>query len=79
MPVMPQMRPELETIFSRYENGGNLLGSLYLQVGTALLHGIRWIFMISAILMVALSVLNLLLKDVPLRHGPPPPSESVGH
>jgi EmrB/QacA subfamily drug resistance transporter len=77
--LLPQLRPELETIFSRYENGADLLRSLYTKVGVALLRGIQWIFFISAALMVGLSVLNLLLKDVPLRHGPAPPSDSVGH
>jgi hypothetical protein len=35
-----------------------------------LLGGIRWIFFISAVLMVGLFILNLLIKDVPLQHGP---------
>ena len=77
--LLPQLRPQLETIFSHYENGAHLLDTLYASVGTALLRGIRWIFIISAGLMVVLSILNLLLKDVPLRHGPPPASDSVGH
>ena len=77
--LLPQLRPQLETIFSRYENGADLLGTLYANVGTALLRGIQWIFFISAILMVGLSILNLLLKDVPLRHGPPSSSDSVAH
>jgi EmrB/QacA subfamily drug resistance transporter len=77
--LLPQLRPQLETIFSRYDNGAHLLDTLYASVGTALLGGIRWIFIISAVLMAALSILNLLLKDVPLRHGPPPSSEPPAH
>jgi EmrB/QacA subfamily drug resistance transporter len=77
--LLPQLRPELETVFSRYENGAHLLDSLYSNVGTALLGGIRWVFVISAGLMVVLSIMNLLLKDAPLRHGPPSASDSVGH
>jgi len=77
--LLPQLRPQLETIFSHYENGAHLLDTLYVSVGAALLRGIRWIFIISAVLMAALSILNLLLKDVPLRHGPPPSSEPAAH
>ena len=52
----------------------------YPWVSTAyLLGGIQWIFLISAVLMVALSAMNLLLKDVPLRHGPAPSSEPPAH
>jgi hypothetical protein len=75
--LLPQLRPQLEEAFSHYENGPHVLETLYSKVGTALAGGIEWIFMISAGLMVGLFVLNLLIKDVPLRHGPvaPPPAE----
>jgi EmrB/QacA subfamily drug resistance transporter len=72
--LLPQMRPQLEATFSHYENGSHLLETLYASVGTALLGGIQWIFLISAVLMGGLFFLNLMIKDVPLRHGPPPPS-----
>ncbi|HEX4999149.1 MAG TPA: MDR family MFS transporter [Terriglobia bacterium] len=68
--LLPQMRPSLEQTFSHYENGPALLQDLYGRTGVALLGGIREIFLISAILMVALLVLNAFVKDVPLRHGP---------
>ncbi len=77
--LLPQMRPELEKTFRNYQDGTYLLNSLYAKVGAALLHGLQWIFVISAILMVSLSILNLLLKDVRLRHGPPTASESAIH
>ena len=73
--LLPQMRPALEATFSHYENGPHVLETLYMRVGTALMGGIQWIFLISAILMGALFILNLMIKDVPLRHGPPPASE----
>jgi MFS family permease len=73
--LLPEMRPQLEAAFSRYENGSHVLQRLYANVGTALLGGIEWIFTISAVLTVGLFVLNLLIKDVPLRHGPAPPAE----
>jgi EmrB/QacA subfamily drug resistance transporter len=72
--LLPELRPQLETRFSQYQNGPQALETLYASVGKALLGGIEWIFRISAVLMVALVALNLMIKDVPLRHGPPPPS-----
>ena len=69
--MLSQIRPHLEASFSRYENGSQILETLYANVGTALLRGLQWIFLISAVLMVALFMLNFLLKDVRLRHGPP--------
>jgi EmrB/QacA subfamily drug resistance transporter len=77
--LLQQMRPQLEATFSRFDNGPHLLETLYATVGTALLGGIQWIFLISAVLMVGLSILNLMLKDVPLRHGSPPSSETAAH
>jgi len=68
--LLPQMRPKLEASFSRLPNGPQMLEGLYARVGPALLAGLRWIFLTSAALMVALFVMNLLIKDVPLRHGP---------
>ena len=73
--LLPQLHPQLEAIFSRYENGPHLLATMYANVGTALLGGIQWIFMISALLMVLLFILNLMIKDVPLHHGSHPSPE----
>jgi EmrB/QacA subfamily drug resistance transporter len=73
--LLPELRPQLEETFSHYENGPHVLETLYANVGTALLGGIQWIFLISAVLMAGLFILNLLIKDVPLRHGPAPPTE----
>jgi EmrB/QacA subfamily drug resistance transporter len=77
--LLSQMRPQLETIFSRYEDGPRILQNLYKNVGIALLGGIQKIFLISAILMVGLLILNGLIKDVPLRHGPVSGSEPPAH
>src|SRR5881296_146772 len=46
--LLPQLRPELETVFSRYENGAQLLDTSYHNVGKALLGGIRSIWVICA-------------------------------
>jgi EmrB/QacA subfamily drug resistance transporter len=77
--LLPQMRPQLEATFSQFHNGPLVLERLYASVGPALLDGIRWIFLISAILMIGLFVMNLLIKDVPLRHGQVSSSEPSGH
>jgi EmrB/QacA subfamily drug resistance transporter len=74
--LLPQMHSQLETVFSHYENGTQLLATMYANVGTALLGGIQWIFLISAFLMVLLFILNLMIKDIPLRHGPHPSPET---
>jgi len=68
--LLSQMRPQLQTTFSRLKNGPQVLERLYASVGPALLGGIRWIFLISAFLVVVVLAMNLLIKDVPLRHGP---------
>jgi hypothetical protein len=77
--LLPQMRPQLEATFSRLNNGPHMLETLYASVPLSLLGGIQWIFRISAVLMVALFLLNLTMKDVPLRHGPVSSSEPPGH
>src|ERR1041385_9150828 len=59
--LLPLMRPQLEATFSHYENGPHLLETLYMKVGTALLGGIQWIFLISAVLMAGLFLLNLMI------------------
>ena len=73
--LLAQMRPQLEATFSRFDDGPHVLNVLYASVGPALLGGIQWIFLISAVLMIGLFILNLLIKDVPLRHGPVASSE----
>jgi EmrB/QacA subfamily drug resistance transporter len=73
--LLPQLHSQLESEFSHYENGSHLLSTMYASVGTSLLGGIQWIFLISAVLMILLFILNLMIKDVPLRHGPQVSSE----
>src|SRR5262245_48426701 len=62
--LLPQMRPQLEATFNELNNGRHVLDVLYASVAPALLGGIHWIFLISALLMVALLLLNLLMRDV---------------
>src|SRR4030095_6507273 len=64
--LLPQMRPQLAATFSTLNDCRHVLDVLYASVAPSLLGGIHWIFLISALLMVALLLLNLLMKDVPL-------------
>ena len=68
-PLLAQMRPQLEATFSRFENGASLLQVLFANVRTALLHGTQLVFLSSAIVMTMGIVLNVFLKNVPLRHS----------
>ena len=61
------MRPQIEALFSRYPNGLDLMQALMLNVRESLVHGLHLIFVSSACVMGGAVVLNLLLKNVPLR------------
>ncbi len=75
--MLPQMMPQLDGIFSRLPGGMDLLKSLLGNVRMALVHGINLIFVSSAVIMGAAVVLNLLLRNVRLRHGEPAPEVNV--
>lgn len=77
--MLAQMRPQLEATFSHYANGLSLLQTLFANVRMALVHGIQLIFISSAIVMTAAVVLNILLKNVPLRHGHAPQISTSEH
>lgn len=69
---LAQVRPQLDAMFSRYAGGADLLRTLLENVRAALVHGIKLIFISSAIVMTAAIILNLMLRNVPLRHGRAP-------
>jgi MFS family permease len=75
--LLAQLRPKLEETFGRVPDGLNLLQALFLKVRTALLHGLQEIFFASAVVMCAAVVLNIMLRNVPLRrhHAPAPEPE----
>jgi hypothetical protein len=77
--LLLQMRPQLEGVFSHYAGGLDLMRVLMANVRTALIHGLHLIFVSSAVLMTGAVVLNLLLKNVPLRshHGPAPAEQAL--
>jgi EmrB/QacA subfamily drug resistance transporter len=72
--LLQQLRPRLEAEFGRSPGGIELLNRLFANVRVALIHGLNLIFVSSAVIMTAAVVLNLLLKNVPLRrhHAPEP-------
>ncbi|HJT86988.1 MAG TPA: MDR family MFS transporter [Bryobacteraceae bacterium] len=75
--MLPQLRPQLDATFSQYERGLSLLQTILANVRMALLHGIQLIFLLSAVVMCLAIVLNLALRNVPLRAGAAEPAPSV--
>jgi len=81
--LLAQLRPQLEFAFRRFPGGENLLASLFGNVRVALLHGLHLVFLSAAVVMCAAVVLNIFLRNVPLRrHYVPekevPPEVPVG-
>ncbi|MBS1818184.1 MAG: MFS transporter [Acidobacteria bacterium] len=68
--LLVQVRPQLEQMFGRAPGGLQLLQTLFLDVKTALMHGLQEIFFWSAVIMGASIVLHLFLRRVPLRGKP---------
>ena len=65
--MLAQFHDQLEETFSRLPGGADLLRGLYGDVRLALVHGLKLIFISSAVLMAAAALLNFFLRDVPLR------------
>jgi predicted MFS family arabinose efflux permease len=78
--LLIQMRPQMEALFGRYPNGLALMQTLMVNVRESLVHGLHLIFVSSACIMAGAAVLNILLKNVPLRtHHHEPSAEPVVH
>jgi len=79
--MMVQMRAQLEAAFQKIPGGIGLMQTMMAGVKSALAHGLHRIFVASAFLMLAAVILNLLLKNVPLRshHQAAPAQEPAGH
>jgi len=78
--LLIQMRPQMEAFFSRYPNGLALMQTLMVNVRESLVHGLHLIFLSSVCVMAGAAVLNLLLKNVPLRtHHYAPGAEPAVH
>ncbi len=65
--MLPLIRPQLEAGFGRYPGGLQLLHRLFENVRSSLMHGIHLIFLVGAVIMTAGVLLNLMLKEIPLR------------
>jgi MFS family permease len=75
--MLMQIRPQLEAAFGRYPNGLDLLQQLFGNVRNALMHGLQLIFISSAVVMIAAVLLNVMLKNVRLRHGAQAPEPTL--
>ena len=65
--LLTQLRPQLDATFGQFSGGATLLQTLLANVRVALLHGIQLIFWWSALIMSAAVLLNLALRNIPLR------------
>lgn len=78
--MLAEMRPQMESIFSAYANGLQILQTLLANVRGSLEHGLHRIFVSSALIMLAVLLLNLFLKNLPLRsHHEGPRAEPPAH
>jgi hypothetical protein len=69
--MLAQKRPQLDAVFGQTAGGAKLLQTLLGNVRVAMVHGINLIFISSAAIMGVAVVLNLMLRNVKLRHGAP--------
>ncbi|MEQ1946938.1 MAG: MDR family MFS transporter [Bryobacteraceae bacterium] len=78
--LLTQMREQMEAVFRTLPNGLQLMQTLLVSVRGSLEHGLHRIFSTSAVIMVAVLVLNLTLKNLPLRsHHEAPKMEPPAH
>ncbi|MGI8742029.1 MAG: MDR family MFS transporter [Bryobacteraceae bacterium] len=66
-----QIRPRLEAAFGMYPRGTELLHALLNNVRDALIKGLHSIFLVGALLMTVSVVVNLFLREVPLKKRVP--------
>ena len=65
--MLPLIRPQLDAGFGQYPGGLKLLHTLLENVRMSLVHGIQVIFLVGAVIMTASVLLNLMLREIPLR------------
>ena len=65
--LLSQMRPQMETLFRTYSGGLQLMETLLVSVRGGLEHGLHRIFATSAMIMLVVLLMNLALKNLPLR------------
>lgn len=66
-----QIRPRLEAAFGMYPGGSQLLHVLFNNVHDALIKGLHSIFLMGALLMSVAVVVNLFLREIPLKKRAP--------
>ncbi len=76
--LVVQFRSRLEAAFGRYPGGLDLLHRLLDNVRNSLVHGLHSIFLLGALLMAAGLLVNLFLREVPLRGRPTVPAPENG-
>jgi EmrB/QacA subfamily drug resistance transporter len=72
--LVVQFRQRLEEAFGKYPGGLDLLHKLLDNVRNSLVHGLHSIFILGAMLMAAGLLVNLFLREVPLRRRPTAPA-----
>jgi len=78
--MLSQVRPQMEAVFRTYTGGLQLMQTLMASVRGALEHGLHRIFVTSAMIMLVVLLLNLTLKNLPLRsHHEAPRAEPPAH
>jgi EmrB/QacA subfamily drug resistance transporter len=73
--LVVQFRSRLEAAFGQYPGGLDLLHRLLDNVRNSLVHGLHSIFLLGALLMAVGLLVNLFLRDVPLRGRPTVPEK----
>jgi EmrB/QacA subfamily drug resistance transporter len=72
--LVVQFRARLEAAFGQYPGGLDLLHRLLDNVRDSLVHGLHSIFFLGTLLMAAGVLVNLFLREVPLRRRPTAPA-----
>ena len=61
--LLPSIRPQLEAAFGRYPGGAEVLAKLMLAVKDSLMHGIRVVFIIGAVVSLVLLAVTVTLPE----------------
>ncbi|HEV2989169.1 MAG TPA: MDR family MFS transporter [Candidatus Angelobacter sp.] len=73
--LVVQYRDRLEAAFGQYPGGTALLHRLFDNVRNALVHGIHAIFVVGAVLMASVVVVNFFLREIPLQKRAAAPAQ----
>lgn len=73
--LLIQIRPQLEKAFTKYPGGAALLAKLVDNMHEALVHSLQVIFWVGTAVMVVTVLLNVFMKELPLRGSEAAPSK----